>query len=84
MKGGFALCVLLLLAIAQFALVSKLVFASSYDLNGDGVVDILDVIEWSKAFGTYEGEEGFNAAADVNSDGVIDVFDAALISLNFG
>jgi PKD repeat protein len=54
------------------------------DVNCDGKVDILDILEWAKAFGTVNGEEGFNPTVDVNGDNVIDIMDAVLISLHFG
>ncbi len=56
----------------------------SYDVNGDGVVDILDITQWSNAFGTVSGDPHFDAAVDVHTDGVIDIFDAVAISLHFG
>jgi len=74
---------LLLLFIVQ-SFMANVAFCQTYDVNGDGKVDILDILVWANAFGTVNGEEGFNPAVDVNSDNVIDIMDAVLISLHFG
>lgn len=47
------------------------------DLNGDGVVDILDVAIAAGLFGTN------NPVGDVNGDGLVDVFDLVIIATNF-
>ena len=47
------------------------------DLNGDGVVDILDVAIAAGLFGTN------NPVADVNGDGRVDVFDLVIIAIHF-
>ena len=47
------------------------------DLNGDGVVTILDLIIVANAMGTDKRE------ADVNGDGVINVMDLVFIANQF-
>lgn len=49
------------------------------DVNGDGTVDINDLIAWDKAYGTHAGEPNWNEQADINMDGVVDKADAMLI-----
>ena len=49
------------------------------DINGDGVVDIFDLLFVAKAFGKTEPND-----ADVNDDGVINIFDLVLVASNFG
>ena len=49
------------------------------DINGDGVVDILDVVEAALAFGAYPGHPRWNPDADLMPDDVIDIFDLVLI-----
>ena len=49
------------------------------DINGDGVVDIFDLVFVAKALGNTEPND-----ADVNGDGVINIFDLALVASNFG
>ena len=54
------------------------------DLNGDGVVNILDAIGFMNCYGKSSGQPGYNQAADLNGDGVIDVYDAILFSVHLG
>jgi hypothetical protein len=48
------------------------------DLNGDGIIDILDMGIWAANYGT-PGPQG-----DVNSDGIVDMFDGYIIESVFG
>ncbi len=45
------------------------------DFNGDDAVDYSDFELFQAAFGTSEGEEGFNADMDMNGDGTINFSD---------
>ena len=54
------------------------------DVDGNGHVDIYDLIIWADAFGTFAGEPDFNPAADLNNDGVIDIYDGLIIAINYG
>ena len=54
------------------------------DVNEDGVVDILDLSLIGMAYGTFEGQPGYNPDADINVDGVVDGRDLALVTRNFG
>ena len=54
------------------------------DVDGNGHVDIYDLIIWAGAFGTFAGEPDFNPAADLNNDGVIDIYDGIIIAINYG
>jgi len=54
------------------------------DINGDGIVDIFDVVILAKAFGSKPGDPNWNQAADLNSDDVVDIFDVVTIAKNFG
>ncbi len=54
------------------------------DINGDGKVDIFDVIALGRSFGTTLSNPNFNPNADLNADGTVDLFDAALLAANFG
>ena len=47
------------------------------DINGDGIVNILDLTLVAQAFGTD------SAAADVNADGVVNVFDLVFVANQF-
>ncbi len=54
------------------------------DLNGDDVVDILDAVIASTAFGSRPGDPNWNPEADLNGDGEVDILDMILLSKNFG
>jgi hypothetical protein len=48
------------------------------DVNGDGVVDIIDLVQVRQRFGSAD------AACDVNQDGMIDVLDLVSVRQSFG
>ena len=50
------------------------------DVNGDGVVNILDAILMGKAFGSHPGDSNWNPAADVDNNGTVNIIDAILIA----
>jgi hypothetical protein len=50
------------------------------DVNGDGIIDIVDAVAIGAAFGDPES----NPAADLNADGAVNVLDLILMSVNFG
>ena len=52
----------------------------TYDVNNDGVVNILDLVIVGKAFGT----SGEGNPADVNGDGIVDASDLAFLGSHFG
>jgi len=54
------------------------------DINGDGHVDLLDLLAVVNAFGTVEGDEGYVAAADLDDNGVVDIADLLIVVNNFG
>lgn len=54
----------------------------STDVNGDGEVNILDLVSVASNFG--EPVSDANAAADVNSDGEINILDLVRIAQDFG
>ncbi|GIQ62892.1 hypothetical protein PACILC2_14600 [Paenibacillus cisolokensis] len=56
------------------------------DVNGDGVVDLVDLQLAAKAFGKTRGTAWPNAAAsaaDINRDGAVDLLDVSFILANF-
>jgi len=50
------------------------------DVNGDGVIDVIDAVAIGAAF----GDPASNPAADLNDDGAVNVLDLILMSVNFG
>ena len=54
------------------------------DINNDGIVDIMDVLIASLAFGSRPGDPNWNPEADLVNDGLIDIMDLVTIGVNFG
>jgi len=54
------------------------------DINGDGVVNILDAILLAKAFSSKPGDSNWDPRADLNKDDVVNILDAIILSINFG
>jgi len=50
------------------------------DVNGNGVIDVFDLVIVGKNF----GKTGDNIEGDVNNDGVVNVFDLVLLGSHFG
>jgi hypothetical protein len=54
------------------------------DINGDGIVDIKDIVLLTKAFGSQPGHPRWNPDADLNNDGKVSIVDLLLVLKNFG
>ena len=54
------------------------------DVNGEGKVDMTDIMTLVNAFGSYPGHPRWNVACDLNQDGRIDLADIVLALMNFG
>ncbi len=54
------------------------------DLDGDGHVDVIDLLTFIASFGTVGTDPGFNPACDFNADGSVDVVDLLYLIDNFG
>jgi hypothetical protein len=50
------------------------------DLNGDGVIDCLDLAIVKASFGLKSGQPNFDPRADVNGDGVVNVLDLSAVA----
>jgi hypothetical protein len=53
------------------------------DLNGDGVVNIADIVIVGLAYPSRPGDPNWNPIADMNSDGRINIIDAVLVAKEF-
>jgi len=51
------------------------------DVNGDGHIDILDLVAVASQFGSSSPSP---ATADINNDGTVDIVDIVLVAKNFG
>lgn len=56
----------------------------STDIDGDGVVDILDIAIVAKAYGSYPGHPRWNPAADLDGSGTVDILDVARVAKDYG
>jgi parallel beta-helix repeat protein len=54
------------------------------DVNGEGVVNMADIMTLLNAFGSYPGHPRWNPDCDLNHDGRIDLADIVLALMNFG
>lgn len=54
------------------------------DVNGDGKVNVLDLISVSIAFQTHPGDKNYNFYADLNRDKNINVLDMILVATHLG
>ena len=55
-----------------------------YDVDGDGHVDIIDISQVARAYGSTIGDGKYNARVDFNGEGVIDDFDLNAIKDYYG
>jgi hypothetical protein len=54
------------------------------DINGDGYVDVVDLLYLVDAFGSVTGDTNYDPDADFNNDGSVDVVDLLILVENFG
>ncbi len=54
------------------------------DVDGDRVVDIVDVANVAFVYGSIAGDAKYNPRLDLNSDGRIDIFDIAIVAFYYG
>jgi hypothetical protein len=54
------------------------------DVDGNGKVDMNDIMAAIQAFGSFSGQPRYDPNADFNGDGRIDMRDILTIALNFG
>ena len=59
-------------------------YVSSPDVNGDGIVNIVDIVIVALAFGSLPEDPYWNSIADLNQDGIIDIVDIVFVAIHFG
>ena len=68
----------------RYPLIYPYGYVPSPDVNGDGIVDIVDIVIVALAFGTKPGDPDWNPIADLNQDGEVDIVDIVMVALHFG
>ncbi len=54
------------------------------DLNGDGCVDVIDLLTFLASMGKSAGQAGYDPACDLNGDGTVDAVDLMALIDDFG
>jgi hypothetical protein len=68
-----------------FAVVRVLnVTQKTYDVNGDGKIDLKDVYRVAKAYGSYPGHPRWDPACDFNKDNMVDLKDYYPVCKHYG
>ena len=83
-KGNLNFINRILAAIIMLTLVSGIAHADHADFNNDNIVNLSDFSILSRAWGTEEGDDGYEALCDLVYDGKIDVSDLGGFSSTIG
>jgi hypothetical protein len=54
------------------------------DVNGDGIVDIFDLVLVASAYGLTPISPNWNPNTDINGDSIVDIFDLVIVASHFG
>ncbi len=54
------------------------------DINGDGIVDMIDVVKVAIAYRSQPGDPNWNTASDLNKDGIVNVIDLVIVGADYG
>jgi parallel beta-helix repeat protein len=54
------------------------------DVNGDGIVDISDILDTALAFGSTPGQPRWNPNCDLDDNGIVDISDILEVALHYG
>jgi len=74
-----------ILAVGLMALFVFPAFASLIgDINGDGKVDLTDLVLVAKAFGSRPGGANYDPRCDLDGNGVVDLTDLVAVAVHFG
>lgn len=58
--------------------------AFPWDINGDGIVDISDILDVALHYGTTPESPNWDPRCDVNNDGIVDISDILDVALHYG
>jgi hypothetical protein len=62
---------------------NRLAILPNVDINGDGVVNIEDLVFVAGAFGAAQDDPRYRAEADLDLNGIVDIRDLSLVALNY-
>jgi parallel beta-helix repeat protein len=68
----------------RYPLIYPYGYVPTLDLDGDGVISIIDIVTVALAFGSRPGDPHWNPYADINQDGVVDIQDIVILAIHFG
>ncbi|MDH5375170.1 MAG: type I restriction-modification system subunit M N-terminal domain-containing protein [Candidatus Bathyarchaeota archaeon] len=68
----------------RYPLIYPYGFVPSPDVNGDDLVNIKDLFQVSRAFGSRPGDVRWNPYADIEGDGMINIIDLYQVARDFG
>ncbi|MDH5734069.1 MAG: right-handed parallel beta-helix repeat-containing protein [Candidatus Bathyarchaeota archaeon] len=68
----------------RYPLIYPYGFMPKPDVNGDGIVNIVDIATVAKAYGCKPGDSNWNPIADLDVNGVIDILDIAKVAKYYG
>lgn len=63
---------------------ATLATVTCFDFNGDGVVDVVDIMEVASRWNATLGDPNYQARCDLNGDGCITVVDIMMVSAQWG
>jgi hypothetical protein len=56
----------------------------TWDIDGDGMVDVSDMVILARAYGSTAGSSRYDIAADLDGDGKVDEADLTILRRHFG
>ncbi|MEA1908201.1 MAG: hypothetical protein U9N43_04130, partial [Euryarchaeota archaeon] len=54
------------------------------DINGDNIVNYIDLGMLGASYGLSLGDAGYNAAADLNGDNIVNYIDLGMLGAHYG
>jgi hypothetical protein len=72
------------LMVGLLALFIAPAFAQVGDINGDGKVDLQDLVLVAHAYGSSPGKTNWDPRCDLNNNGFVDLPDFVTVAVHFG